>query len=233
MKKVKVLFKDSDHPSNRDIIAFLIMNLDKLNQVGILVDFRIVADNELPALRQRGVTKLPILVVGGKKIYERSSEIKDALKQLYIHNGKMGGPEASKKFESGDPDEQMREFMETDLNMDAWEDDDGDDDSNANHMDKVLAMAAQRTKERMERGSSKYNRPHKRSKEEREREGGRRHKKGRRQHQHQPQESESAMERIQRQSGGGGRHRGGAPVGTRDDQLMMDKFDETGISMDM
>jgi hypothetical protein len=227
MKKVKLLFKDSNHPSNRDIVAFLIQNLDKFNQVGILVDFRIVSDAELPALRKRGVTKLPILVVGGKKIYERSSEIKDALKQLYIHNGKTGGPEASKKYESGDPDEQLREYMETDLNMDAWEDDDGNEgDQGNNHMDKVIAMAAQRTKARMERGGTKYSRPTKRSKEERHREQGE-GKPGKRKHRSRKErggggggESESAVERIQRQSGGGGGG-GGAPP-TRDDQLMMD-----------
>lgn len=224
MKKVKLLFKDSNHASNQDIIAFLIQNLDKLNQVGILVDFRIVADAEIPSLRARGVTKLPILVVGGKKIYERSSEIKDALKQLYTRSG----PDANKKFESGDTDEQLREYMESDLNLESWADDDGEEggENGPSNMDKVIAMAAQRTKARMERSSAKYERPSKRSKDERHREkeeGGQR-RSGSRKRSGGGGNSESAVERIQRQ--------GDSPP-TQDDQLMMDKFSETGISMDM
>jgi hypothetical protein len=221
MKKVKLLFKDSDHPSNRDIVAFLDANIDKLNQVGIVVDFRIVADAELPSLRQRGVTKLPILVVSGKKIYERSSEIKDALKQLWIHNGKRGGPEASKRFESGDPDEQMREYMESDLSMDAWEKDDGDEGDSNNHMDKVLAMAAQRTKALKERGSSTYERPTKRGS-----------KKDRKSSKRDRRSSETAVERGTPPPRRSSRRSSGAPT-NRDDQLMIQKFEESGMGMDL
>lgn len=238
MKKVKLLFKDSSHPSNRDIIAFLTMNLDKLNQVGILVDLRIVVDSELPSLRKRGVTKLPILVVGGKKIYERSTEIKDALTQMYKHNGHMSGPEASKKYESGDPDEQIREYMESDLSMDAYYDDDGDGDGDTNHMDKVLAMAAERTKARLDKGGDKYERPGARGSRKREKSSSGKHRK----HRREPQSSSSSgsgsyIERNQSAiSGGAGSRRskpGGSGGVTRDDQLMMEKFNETGIDMDL
>jgi hypothetical protein len=213
MKKVKLLFKDSNHASNQDIIAFLDNNLDKINQANITVDFRIVADSEIPALRQRGVTKLPILVVGGKKIYERSSEIKDALKQLCMQGGKVGEAGPNKKFESGDPDEQLREFMESDLNMDAWENDKDDEGAeDHNFTDKMGKMVDQRNKHGMGGGPSKNTRPKKRSE-------------GKSPDSSSSGSSSSAVERIQRKGGGGST--------SRDDQLMMEKFSETGIAMDM
>lgn len=218
MKNVKLLFKDSNHPSNRDIISFLDQNIDKLNQVGILINFRIVTDAELPSLRQRGVTKLPILVVGGKKIYEKSPDIKNALKQLYLHDEKMKGSSGGKKFNSGDPDEQMREYMEGDLSMDAYLKDNDDDDSNSNQMDKVIQMAAQRTKDILERGNKKRERPGSKGSKSQNRDSK---NKG-------SEESESAVERIQRT--GGNMSNG---MTSRDDQLMMDKFSETGINMDI
>jgi hypothetical protein len=215
MREVKILLKDNDKPGNRDVIQYLGENIDKFNQVGIKVIFKIVAEDEIPSLVSRGVTKLPVLAVG-KKLYEKSSEIKNTMNEMYSFNSKNGGSSKNpSKCSSQDPDEQLREYMESDLNMNAHDEDkkSGGGEDGSDVMDKVLSMASQRTKERQDdansrnpakkkdmlNGSARKNNPNK--------------------------GSESAVERINRQGKSGG-------SSDRDDKLLMARYEESGVVND-
>lgn len=214
MKDIKILFKDNNKPGNVDVIKFLKANIGNLNRAGIKVHFRIVTKNEIPKLIERGVTKLPILVVG-KKIVEQSSKIKEGLKDLYEYNMKHGGKNGKSgkggKFSSLDPDQQMREFMEQDLSFEAYDNDDGDPDNNGDIMDKVISMAAQRTADRQKENSSRTK-------------GRERGRKGSNPRSANSDGSGSAVDRIRKSMGG---------MNNREDQLMIARFEETGISNDL
>jgi hypothetical protein len=215
MREVKILLKDNDKPGNRDVIQYLSENIDKFNKVGIKVLFKIVAEDEIPSLVNRGVTKLPVLAVG-KKLYEKSSEIKNTMNTMYAFNSKNGGSSKNpSKCSSQDPDEQLREYMESDLNKNAMEEEkkSGSAEDGSDVMDKVLAMASQRTKERQDDANNRNPAKNKDVLNKKARNGN------------SNKVSESAVERINRQGKSGG-------SSDRDDQLLMARFEESGIVND-
>lgn len=170
MTKATIYALDNDKPGNKEIVTFLKQNIQSLVGSGMRFSFTI-ADNIKNDLVARGITKLPAMEVHtpqGVKCFLTAVEIKSALlkymQKVGASNG--GGTGGNSNTATGgytarrakNPEDEMRSFYEGEMNLDKYDEDEGDADDGHQKDDitkRVQAEVERRQSEMDRRGPPK------------------------------------------------------------------------------